>query len=384
MHTPRIVKAECAVLKGTRPRSAGCNARLPSHGSAVRVPLVRLTADDGATGFGFCAASEARLEEIVGQPLDALFDRASGVPEAWRAAEYPLWDLIARRQGTPVYRLAAAVNGRSSPNRLRVPCYDTSLYFDDLHLPSTEEAAARIAAEAEAGLASGHRAFKLKVGRGARHMDLHKGTERDIAVIRAVRQAVGPDCRLMIDANNGYNLNLAKQVLLATRDCDLFWIEEAFHEDAVLYRDLKEWQAASGLSVLIGDGEGEASGRLLDWAREGVVDVIQYDIFSHGFTRWLETGRKLDDLSPSRGAAGSVRAAPHHYGCYFGNYAACHLAPALAGFTFVEWDEATTPGIDAGAYSIADGQVHVPDLPGFGLALDESAFLAARTHVVDL
>jgi L-alanine-DL-glutamate epimerase-like enolase superfamily enzyme len=173
----------------------------------------------------------------------------------------------------------------------------------------------------------------------------------------------------MVDANNGYNLNLAKRVLAETAGCNVFWLEEAFHEDPVLYRALKEWIQEQGLAVLIADGEGQASPTLLDWARDGIVDVIQYDIYSHGFTRWLETGRQLD--------AWNVRSAPHHYGGHYGNYAACHLAGALRRFTYVEWDEATTPGLDASGYAVHEGWVWVPDAPGFGLGLDDGVFRRA-------
>ena len=185
----------------------------------------------------------------------------------------------------------------------------------------------------------------------------------------------------MIDANNGYNLNLAKQVLLATRDCNLYWLEEAFHEDPVLYLDLKEWQAANGLSVLIADGEGEASSRLMNWAKERLIDAIQYDIFGYGFTRWLETGRQLDKWTASQSGTHRILPAPHHYGGCYGNYAACHLALALTGFAFAEWDEAVTPGLDVSAYSIEEGLVHVPNLPGFGLELEEEIFLRARSKM---
>ena len=108
---------------------------------------------------------------------------------------------------------------------------------------------------------------------------------------------------------------------------------------------------------------------LMDWAREGLVDVIQYDIFSHGFSNWLRTGAQLDDWK--------VRTAPHHYGRHLGNYVSGHLATAVKGFTFVEWDEATTPGLDASGYRVEDGQVVIPNAPGFGLALDEKVFRAA-------
>ncbi|MGH2350761.1 MAG: enolase C-terminal domain-like protein, partial [Chloroflexota bacterium] len=227
------------------------------------------------------------------------------------------------------------------------------------------------------GYERGHRAFKIKVGRGARHLPLEEGTRRDVAVVRAVRQAVGPEPPIMLDANNGYNLNLAKRVLAETADCRVFWLEEAFHEDPVLYRDLREWLHQEGLATLIADGEGTASPFLLDWARDGIVDVIQYDIFGHGFTRWLATGKRLDEWG--------ARTAPHHYGGHYGNYASAHLAGAIQRFTYVEWDEATTPGLDPSGYTVKDGWIAVPDAPGFGLGLDEPVFRrAVETDGYDL
>jgi L-alanine-DL-glutamate epimerase-like enolase superfamily enzyme len=199
--------------------------------------------------------------------------------------EYPLFDLVASRAGRPVYQLAAMLAGRAAadlPTPFRAPCYDTSLYFDDLHLTDDAAAAALIAAEARQGYERGHRAFKIKVGRGAMHMPLEAGTRRDIAVVRAVRQAVGPAARLMLDANNGYNLNLARRVLAETADCDVFWLEEAFHEDDMLYRHLKEWMQEEKLAVLIADGEGAAAPRLMEWVHEGAVDVVQYDYLGYG------------------------------------------------------------------------------------------------------
>jgi L-alanine-DL-glutamate epimerase-like enolase superfamily enzyme len=99
------------------------------------------------------------------------------------------------------------------------------------------------------------------------------------------------------------------------------------------------------------------------------VDVIQYDIYGHGFSAWLATGRQLDGWG--------LRSAPHHYGSHFGNYAACHLAAAIREFAFVEWDEAKTPGLDTSGYIIRSGRVFVPDTAGFGLTLDEELFQRA-------
>lgn len=369
MQSPRIVCVEWGCLTGERPRPAGSNARLGPHGSEVRVPLARIHTADGIAGFGVGRPDPDLAAALLGRRLDEVFAPDRGVRAPWLPLDFALWDLAARQAGVPVYALAAAMAGAQPATPYRVPCYDTSLYFDDLHLASDQEAAEVIAAEAREGHARGHRAFKIKVGRGARHLPVDAGMRRDVAVVHAVRHAVGPDCAIMLDANNGYTLNLAKHVLAATADCRVFWLEEAFHEDAVLYEDLRAWLARHDLPVLIADGEGDASPHLLRWAEQRLIDVVQYDIVDHGFTRWLETGRQLD--------AWGTRSAPHHYGRYAGNYAACHLAGAIRGFAYSEWDEARVSGLDAPGYSLRDGLVTVPETPGFGLSLDEAAFRRA-------
>jgi len=140
-----------------------------------------------------------------------------------------------------------------------VACYDTSLYFDEL-LPDAESAgdargAEVVAAEAAAGYAAGHRAFKVKVGRGARWMDPAAGLDRDVAVMTAVREAIGPDCALLADANNGFTLNGAQEFPERTAGLGLGWLEEPFHEDEVLLEALRAWIDHAGLRVELADGE---------------------------------------------------------------------------------------------------------------------------------
>lgn len=368
MGETRIVKIEGATLVGKRPREAGNNARLGGHGIDVHVPLARVTIAGGASGFGVSLASQDEAQALLGADVRDLLSAEDGVADVAQAFDFPLWDLLGVMNGRPVYECVAPADAAISPP-LRAPCYDTSLYMNDLHIKSDEEGAALIAGYAREDYELSHRSFKIKVGRGARHMPLEAGTRRDIAVIKAVRDAVGPDARIMVDANNGYNLNIAKRVLAETADCNLFWLEEAFHEDPELYAELHRWMEAEGLPVLLADGEGWAAPLLMDWARAGFVDVIQYDIFSHGFSHWLRTGAQLD--------AWGVRTAPHHYGRHLGNYVSGHLAAAVDGFTFAEWDEVTTPGIDASAYRVEEGQVMIPNLPGFGLELEEGVFRSA-------
>lgn len=363
MENVTIERIEWARLTGERPRKAGCNSRLGEHGLRVRPAIARLTTADGASGFGASWISREEAGSIVGFRLSDAFT-ASGVAEGFGVLEYPLWDLVGQLAQRPVYEMLSG-----EKDDFRVPCYDTSLYIDDLHLEENAAAAALIASEALEGKARGHEAFKIKVGRGAVHMPLDVGTQRDIDVVHAVREAVGPDAAILLDANNGYNLNLTKQVLAATADARVYWMEEAFHEDARLYGLLKEWLNAEGLETRIADGEGDASPNLLGWAKDGLVDILQYDIFHPGFSRWLELGPELD--------ACGVGTAPHHYGGHYGNYVSCHLAAKVERFEFVEWDHATTPGLDDSGYSISHGLVSVPPKPGFGLALEEEPFRRA-------
>lgn len=382
MHNVRIERIEWGRLTGERPRKAGCNSRLGEHGLHVSPSIARITTFDGVSGFGRSHCSKEVAESLVGFHLNDAFEfpenweqegargKVPQVKEAFRMLEYPLWDLLGQLEQKPVY--AVLLNLKEPLGKhgsFRVPCYDTSLYIDDLHLEDDDEAAALIASEALAGAARGHTAFKIKVGRGAMHMPLEKGTQRDIRVIKAVREAVGRKATILIDANNGYNLNLTKRVLSETADADVYWMEEAFHEDARLYSHLKAWLNAEGLKTKIADGEGGASPHLLQWAEEGLVDIVQYDIFHPGFTRWLELGPQLDDWN--------VGTAPHHYGGYYGNFATGHLAAKIDLFQFVEWDHATVPGIDDSVYTIVDGYIQMPALPGFGLSLDETLYQKA-------
>ena len=147
-----------ARLTGTRPRNAGCNSRLGEHGTQVRPGIARVTANNGASGFGWSLLTKEQTESLVGFQLSRMFDLAHGVDKRFRVLEYPLWDLAGQIAGKPVYAL---LGGQSDDEGVfRVPCYDTSLYIDDLHLEDDNEAAVLIASEALEG--SGARAQNVQ------------------------------------------------------------------------------------------------------------------------------------------------------------------------------------------------------------------------------
>ena len=359
----RITRIDAVTISGTRRRPAGSNARLGRHGEVVKVPLVRLTTSDGVEGIGRSSAPNEHLEALLGAELAEVVSQ-EGVGAEWQSVELPLLDTAARTAGVPVDRF---LGGTRSDRRVRT--YDTSLYFDDLHLGDDAEAADLIANEARAGWEAGHRAFKIKVGRGARHMGMEAGTRRDIAIIRAVRDAVGPEAEVMIDANNGWNLNLTKRVLSETFGAGVFWVEEPFHEDNVLLDDLHEWIAREGLGVLIADGEGVAHPAVADWARQGLVDVLQYNIHAHGLVNWVVLGEELAALGRT--------AAPHTYGGGVTPHMVGTLALLTDAVEFIEWDGATFEAIDTSRYVIEDGWVTIPWDSGFGIEVVPEVFDAA-------
>ncbi|NOU93937.1 mandelate racemase [Paenibacillus sp. LMG 31456] len=358
----RIEKIERVVMKGERRRLAGCNARLGVHGKEVSFPLLRITIG-GIAGYGWSNITREAAEALIGATVNEIFSEEQWIQDRFLKIQFPLFDWLGNVRKTPVYEL---LTNKQWTTQLSVPCYDTSLYFDDLHLSSEADAVRLLQEEAMQGYNEGFRGFKIKVGRGAMHMDLMEGTKRDIAIVNGIRDVVGPDCNISIDANNGYNLNLTKHVLKETAQSNLLWMEEAFHEDDRLYRNLKEWLAEQKLDVLITDGEGLAAGPIVEWAEQGLIDAIQYDLKDYGVVNWLKLSDRL--------AKSGVKAAPHNYGGFYGNFASAQVYPAIQGFMFVEWDQAEIPGIDTSGYSIKDGKIAVSSAPGFGLHIDAANY----------
>jgi L-alanine-DL-glutamate epimerase-like enolase superfamily enzyme len=365
----RLDEIEWAMLPGERPREAGCNARLAAHGKNPVARIAKIRVGD-TTGFGISRISKEQAQKLAGTPVQEMFYENGAVKESFRVLEFPLLDWLGKFTGRSVHDLFYQPGVPPIKRKRIVPCYDTTLYFDELHLTDDLAAVEWMKREAQEGRDRGHRNFKIKVGRGARWMETRKGLQRDIDVIRAVREVAGPEGKIMIDANNGYTLNMTKELLMETKDSSLYWIEEAFHEDRVLYEDLKEWMTKHRITVKIADGEGQADPRLMEWAKDKIIDVVQYDIINPGFSEWLTLGSMLD--------AWGAGSAPHSYGNIIGNYVNGHLAAAVKGFEFVEWDHADVNGLDGSAYRIEDGFVTIPDSPGFGLQLDDEVFGLVR------
>ena len=108
MTDPKIVRVEWGQLLGERPRAAGSNAHMQPLGGRVRVPVARVTLDDGSSGWGLSRVDEGVARGLVGAMLGQAYDVSAGVSVRFRPIEYAVWDLVGRREGEPVYAVYAA------------------------------------------------------------------------------------------------------------------------------------------------------------------------------------------------------------------------------------------------------------------------------------
>src|SRR5262249_43824631 len=210
----------------------------------------------------------------------------------------------------------------------------------------------------------------VKVGRGFRWMDRDAGLRRDVEVVKAVRRLVGPDVKLMADANNAFDLEDAERWLDAAGGENLFFVEEMFPEQVERDLMLKAYLRAKGYATLVADGE---SARDLDdfdaLVAHEALDVFQPDIRAFGLTRQAAVARKLA-VKPR------LKLAPHNWGSFLGFFMQLTLGRAVPNFLIAEQDPCASDLFDTSAYTFKDGEVGVPDVPGCGLTLREDVFQA--------
>jgi len=173
------------------------------------------------------------------------------------AVDIALWDLLGKAANQPVYRL---LGGRTKE---RIPVYASRLYA----MPLEE-----LAAEAKRYKDAGHRAMKLRFGWGP--LDGAAGMERNLELVRTVRQVVGDDVDVMADAYMGWTLDYAKRILPRLEPFHLRWLEEPVIPDDISgYAQLKAYGR-----VPISGGEHEFTlfgfQQLLE---QRAVDYIQFD-----------------------------------------------------------------------------------------------------------
>lgn len=319
--------------------------------------FAEITSAQGLEGVGFSyskraggPAQYAHAKEVAGllvgeDPADiprlyerllwagASVGRSGLATQALAALDVALWDLKAKRADLPLAKLIGA-------HRDSVRTYNTSGGFLSAPLEEVRENAAR---SLEAGIGG----IKIKVG--------HPDAAVDRARVEAVRETIGEDTPLMVDANQQWDRPAALRMGRWLEQFDLVWIEEPL--DA--YDVEGHRQLADALDTPIATGEMLASVaehvRLID-AR--ACDIIQPDAPRvGGITQFL----KLATLADHAG----LQLAPH-----FAMEIHLHLAAAYPREPWVEHFDWLDPLFEE-RLETREGRMLVPDRPGLGITLSE-------------
>jgi D-galactarolactone cycloisomerase len=332
-------------------------------------PMVMVRAEDqeGAVGWGeiWCnfpsvgAEHRARLVDavlaplIVGKPFDsprAVFELMTAGTEvlALQSAEpgpfaqaiagidIALWDLVARRAARPLWQIL----GGASP-RVRV-------YASGIN-PTNPEAVA------SAKYDEGYRAFKLKIGFGA---------NRDVANLKALRQVVGGAVEIMVDANQGWAVEEAIEMVPKLEPFGLTWLEEPLRVDA----PWPEWRQLERRTFIpLAAGENLAGDAAFDAALgQKTLRVLQPDIAKWGgFSGCLPLAQRI--------LAEGIRFCPHYLGGGIGLLASAHLLAGVGGDGLLEVDANPNPlrsRLCAPLTNVSDSAVVLSDEPGLGVDPD--------------
>ena len=339
----------------------------------VEATLVIVRDGDGRAGYasggdglpdadalrGLLTGLDPRRTEVVRELCETV-DLHGGRP--W-TAEVAVWDLAARALGEPLWRL---LGGRSE----RLLAYASSG-----ELVEPEERAARVVALRDAGV----RAVKLRFH--------HADWRDDVAVVEAVRDAVGRDVELLVDANQGWRMTgdrsprwdvaTAAQCARALEPLGVFWLEEPLPTG-----DVDGYAALRRLTALrIAAGEMvRTAGEARDLLLRGGVDVIQPDVVLAG---GLGGCRRVAAVADLCGRMFS----PHTWSNGLGLVANLHLACAVSTCPFVEvphdppaWTPARRDWLLPAPVEIApDGTIAPPPGPGLGVEPDLDALERWRT-----
>ncbi|MCX6905076.1 MAG: mandelate racemase/muconate lactonizing enzyme family protein [Verrucomicrobia bacterium] len=359
-------------LLSKRPKLVGKNSRLDVHGDQAGDRMVRVFTNTGLEGIGNCRAPEETLASLLGRnPFDFFKADGRAMRSPLRAGSMPLWDLVGKALGKPVFELLGGQGPR------QVPVYDGSIYFADLLPQYAARWQDRFKTEIDQGFQRGHRAFKIKIGRGAKWMPSADGYARDKAVLKAIRQHTGPEVVLGVDANNGYGLGRTKQLLSEMPGLDLAWVEEMFPEVLEENLELKAFLKEQNLKTLIADGETQSSLEPLKPFMEArAIDIYQLDMNGQGLEGIL--------AEAALAAKYDLMISPHNWGSLVGFYMALHIGRAVPNFYRAEHDPLANDVLIADGYDIKNGFVSVPEAPGFGLKINEARFAAAIKPRFDL
>jgi L-alanine-DL-glutamate epimerase-like enolase superfamily enzyme len=246
-----------------------------------------------------------------------------------------LWDLKGKVAGLPVYKLLGGFTDR-------VDTYIAGGYYEE------GKGLKELAAEMEQNLALGARAVKIKVG----GVSINEDVER----VRVCRETIGPNVRLMVDANNAYRHYQAIEFARKAERYDLFWFEEPVEPDD--YIGCREVTRATTVPIAAGENEYTRYG-FRDLINHRAVSILQPDaLVLGGITEFMKVAAlaQANDLDISPHGAQAVH---------------IHLVAAIPNGLILEYYRDTVDPMHGKIWrqelEFRDGFVHAPNRPGLGL-----------------
>src|SRR5215469_15948947 len=334
--------------------------------------IVELFTDSGHIGIGNAALSPRLTKHTIDTYLKPLllgqdpwdsellwqlmyratmaFGRKGIGMVAISAVDIAIWDLLGKVTGQPVFRL---LGGRTKP---RIPVYASRLYSQPLE---------PLAAEAKKYKDQGYGAMKLRFGWGP--TDGAAGMQRNVELVRTVRETIGHEIDLMADAYMGWTLDYARRIIPLLEPYHLRWLEEpVIPDDIGGYAELKRF---GRIPIAGGEHEFTLYGfRELLEAR--AVDYIQFDTNRVG---GLTQARKIAALAEAH----SIPVIPHAGQMHNYHVVMASLNSPMAEYfpiVDVEVGNELFWYIFDGEPKAKDGYIDLDEnLPGLGLTINEEA-----------
>jgi D-galactarolactone cycloisomerase len=320
-------------------------SNFPAPGAEHRARLVNEVLAPGLAGRWFGGPAQAFDTLTKGTEVLALQCGEPGpFAQAIAGIDLALWDLHARRKRLPLWRL---LGGHSTTIKV---------YASGINPGGAAQTA-------EAALERGHRALKLKVGFGA---------ETDLANLAALRTIVGAGM-LAADANQGWSIEQALEIMPRLDEFNLRWLEEPIRAD----RPRSEWQALrADARIPLAAGENIASREGFSQVlAEDVLGVVQPDIAKWGGLT-VCAGLARDILSAGKTFC------PHYLGGGIGLLASAHLLAGIGGDGWLEVDANDNPLRDlfcGPVVNVSEGTVELGEDPGLGIVPDLSSIERYRS-----
>ncbi|MBM4442178.1 MAG: mandelate racemase/muconate lactonizing enzyme family protein [Candidatus Rokubacteria bacterium] len=277
-------------------------------------------------------AREGRLFPTVG--------RRGITVAAISGIDIALWDIAGQALGVPVWQL---LGGRYRP---AVPAYASGGWAP----------VGGIGKQLAQYVERGHRAVKMRVGLQ------DKSVDDSAARVREVRDTVGPDVGLMVDAHGTWSVRDALRFARKVEDCDLAWIEEPVSADNIA--GLAEVRRATDIPIATGENA-QTRFEFRDLIAAGAVDILQPDIAIAG---GLTECQRICALA----SAHELTVAPHLWGSAILFAAGLHLCVSTPQAVTVEFSRGENPLLHElvePAFDLVDGHVPAPTKPGLGLTL---------------